>query len=100
MTALLPLAQKRWPGVVRFADEDDICKTFERLGFDGGHWPPDNRHHATRSTLFENFDQPAPLNAHPRQADEVCTAETLEINIFDVLIDQSHLVAVGDQSGK
>jgi len=91
--------QKLWPGIVRFTDEDDIGEVLEDLGFDGGHRAPDHGHHAARSTLFENFDQAPSLNAHPRQADKVGAAQKLEIDVFDVLVNQRHLVTVWNQSG-
>ena len=41
-----------------------------------------------------------PLDAHAGQADKVGAAEPVEVDVFDVLVDQRHVVMVRDESGK
>jgi hypothetical protein len=49
---------------------------------------------------LENFNQPPPLNAHARQADEVRATEPIKVNVLDVFIDQGDFMVVRNQGGE
>ena len=100
MAAPLPLAQELRPSLVRFADENDVGEPCQRFRLDRRHRSANNHHDPARLGLLENFDQPPPLDAHAGQANEVGAAQPLEIDVFDVFIDQRHLMMVGYKSSQ
>ena len=97
VAALLPLPQKLRPSLIRFANEDDVGKAFEDFRLDSRHGSANNDHDTPRLNLLEDLNQPTPLNAHAGQAHKIRPAETVEVDVLDILIDEHHLVMFGDK---
>ena len=100
VAALLPLPQKLWPSLIRFADEDDVGNAFQDFRLHRCHRPAHSHHDAARLDLLENLEQTAPLNAHAGEADQVGAGETVEVDVLDIFVDQRHLVMFGNERGQ
>src|SRR4029079_18818877 len=100
VAALLPLPQKLRPSLIRFANEDDVGKAFEDFRLDSRHGSANNDHEPPRPTLIKDLNQPTPLNAHAGQAHKIRPAETVEVDVLDILIDEHHLVMFGDKGSE
>ena len=97
MFALFPGRQKLGPRLVRLADEDHVRQPFERFRLDGGHRPADDGHRATRTDLFQNLDETAPLDIHAGETHEVGSGQTVEVDVLDILVDERHVVMIRHQ---
>ena len=89
-----PVGQELGPGRLRLADEDRLHEALEGLL---GHRHPrsaDNAERAPGPELAEDFPHPVLLDAHPGETDDVGPGEAREVDRLDVLIDESHVVAL------
>ena len=86
-------------GAIPWAVES-VGKAFEGFFLDRRQGSADRGHDAERPHLFEDLAHPTTLDAHAGKADEIGSGQAGEIDVLDILIDQRHLVMVGNERGQ
>src|SRR6516162_11411596 len=92
MAPFAPLGEEPRPGLLGFADKDDIDETREVGLVHGSPWTADDRKDATAFELTEDFLQPLALHVHARHTDDVGARAAGKIDRLDILVDEGDVV--------
>jgi hypothetical protein len=95
--ASFPFPQELRKRLIGFANENDISQPLELFGLNGRHGTSNDREDATFTNFGKDFAQASPLDAHSGDAHHIRAGKTVEIDLLDFLVDESDVVALGNQ---
>ena len=98
--SLLPLREEPGPGLLSFADKEDIDEVAEVVFRHSDHGPADHGEHPAPFQIGQDLLHPVPLDAHAGGADDVGAGAALEVDGLNVLIDQGDVVPSRSQGGQ
>ncbi len=96
----LPIGQEPGPGLLRLADEDDIGQVAEVIVLNRDPRAAADREAAPLFLRGQDLGHLEPLYAHAGKADDVGPGAAVEVDRFDVLVDQGDRVLPGRQCRK
>ena len=92
MATLVPFGEKTWPGLLGLADEDDIREISDIPFLDGDVRAADHGEHTTGFQLGQDLAHPPALHVHAGNPDNVRSRASVEIDRFDILVDERDAV--------
>jgi len=100
MTPFSPFPEEARPCLLGLPHEDDLGEVAEIVPLHSDPGAADNCEDAALLQLSQDLSHSPALHVHPGDADQVGAGATVEVDLFDVLVDQLHVVPGGGERGK
>jgi hypothetical protein len=100
MTPFSPFPEEARPCLLGLPHEDDLGEVAEIVPLHSDPGAADNCEDAALLQLSQDLSHSPALHVHPGDADQVGAGATVEVDLFDVLVDQPHVVPGEGEGGK
>src|SRR5215469_26943 len=100
MAPFPPFPEEARPCLLGLPHEDDLGEVTEIVLLHSDPRAADDCEDAALLQLLQDLAHTPALHVHPGDADQVGAGATVEVDLFDVLVDQLHVVPGGGEGGK